>query len=743
MMSVSHSSNSEDTSLFTQQPTASSSRLLAVMQRTADLFWILTAVGEMNDISPGWLSFTGQEERGAGGRGWLDAVYASDRPRLEAIFTQPIDPDRVLESDCHIRRKDGVYRLMHLRLFPVCTQGRTVCEFVISSVDMTAEQMNEAQIHLALETSGVGLWRYDLATQQFVATEQWKRLYGLPPAAPVTFKTFLTLVHPDDRAHFEEIISQARARRASCQIEFRIMWPDESVRWLTSQLQCVADASHRPDHLIGSVMDITELKAAEERVISILESITEAFLCLDQEWRVTYANHRISTLTGLNWGEFLGQSLWNVRPQLRGTFFEQQLRAAMETRQASHFEFFASHTQKWADVRVYPTGQEDLSLYVSDITERKNTEAALRESEARFRHLVDSNMIGIIVQDLEGNILESNDQFLSLIDAAREDLTAGSLRVSHLTPESHRTRDRQAREELLVNGTYMPFEKVYRTKRGKLVPVMVGGTLLQSEGTTSPLILSFVVDLSAQKEMERQKEFFMGMTGHELKMPLTALKGSFQLLQRQKQRLLSTRPYLDPEMRAFFETLSERLAMSTRQVDVQTRLINDLLDISRIQANVLQLTLRPCDLVSLVATTVNDLRAAVPERTLRLELPEQIAAIALVDQDRIRQVITNYVTNAVRYSPPTLPIVVGLTLQENMARVWVRDQGPGLSPEEQNEVWQCYRQIKGVPAQRDSGKGLGLGLYICQMLIRQQHGEVGVESVVGDGATFWFTLSII
>jgi len=150
-----------------------------------------------------------------------------------------------------------------------------------------------------------------------------------------------------------------------------------------------------------------------------------------------------------------------------------------------------------------------------------------------------------------------------------------------------------------------------------------------------------------------------------------------------------------------------------------------------------------CDLVRIVRETVEDLRVMAPERSLLLALPEQTTVEVLADAGRIGQVVTNYVTNALRYSPPDQPVHIGLTAQEDVARVWVRDQGPGLSAETQKEIWQRFHQVKEVPVLSGSGKGLGLGLYICQMLIAQHQGEVGVESTPGEGSTFWFTLPLV
>ena len=189
--------------------------------------------------------------------------------------------------------------------------------------------------------------------------------------------------------------------------------------------------------------------------------------------------------------------------------------------------------------------------------------------------------------------------------------------------------------------------------------------------------------------------------------------------------------------------LEEALTMlgrSQQQLRVQQRLINDLLDVSHIQEDKVELRLAVFNLVELVYETVQDHQAAHPSRLITLDLPEQDPISVYADRDRLQQVLSNYLTNALKFSPASEPVQVGMALEAEAVRVWVQDHGPGLSREQQEHIWERFYQAPKTPVQSGWRVGLGLGLYICHQLIRRQQGEVGVESRPGQGATFWFTL---
>jgi signal transduction histidine kinase len=244
----------------------------------------------------------------------------------------------------------------------------------------------------------------------------------------------------------------------------------------------------------------------------------------------------------------------------------------------------------------------------------------------------------------------------------------------------------------------------------------------------------------ALKQANARMDEFLGIASHELKTPLTSIKANVQLTERRLHSLDPSSTNLVDQLRraAGARELMER---SLRQVDRLDRLVADLLDVSRIHAGRLELRREPVDLAVIVRDTVHEQQVAWLERQIVLTLPEGPVPLE-ADADRIGQVVTNYLTNALKYSADEAPVAVMLEVDQGMARVAVRDQGPGLPPKEQLHVWERFHRAEGVEVQSGSGVGLGLGLHISREIIERHGGSVGLESAVGAGSTFWFTLPL-
>jgi signal transduction histidine kinase len=228
------------------------------------------------------------------------------------------------------------------------------------------------------------------------------------------------------------------------------------------------------------------------------------------------------------------------------------------------------------------------------------------------------------------------------------------------------------------------------------------------------------------------------VAGHELKNPLASLKLNLQVVERRIQHQAHGTAGAVAEA----ERLLEPLSRAEHQEERLDRLVNDLLDVTRVQAGKLELHLAPTDLAAIVREVVDELRQVYPERTVLLDSPADLRVPVRADAYRLGQVVTNYLTNALKYSAVDRPVAVDLATEGQAARVEVRDEGPGIPAKEQERIWERYHRVKGIEVQSGTGVGLGLGLPICRAIIEQHQGQVGVQSAPGQGSTFWFSLPL-
>jgi signal transduction histidine kinase len=246
----------------------------------------------------------------------------------------------------------------------------------------------------------------------------------------------------------------------------------------------------------------------------------------------------------------------------------------------------------------------------------------------------------------------------------------------------------------------------------------------------------------ASREATRRMELFMGMAGHEFRTPLTVIRGYLTLATR---HLAAVPPpgEGDAQGAKALHSVAESLEQASNAALGLTGLLDDLLQVSRAQAGKLPMRPRPCDLLEVMRAKVEEQGQVNPDRQVTLRLPAGAHAPVFADPDRIGQVVSNYLTNAFKYSPEDQPVDVEVALQAGVAKVSVRDAGPGMAVADQEHIWERFYQVAGVQRRPGSDPGLGLGLYVCRMIVEQHDGQVGVDSSVGSGSTFWFTLPLV
>jgi PAS domain S-box-containing protein len=294
--------------------------------------------------------------------------------------------------------------------------------------------------------------------------------------------------------------------------------------------------------------------------------------------------------------------------------------------------------------------------------------------------------------------------------------------------------------------------------------------LASDQGESEAYLIGFVEDITVQKQMamqaeserremqsrvsalheeKRQLEDFLGLATHELRTPLTTIKANTQLAMRRLKNVLQHPTTLLEGSDKKIEAASGMLERVERQVVLLNRLVGNILDISRIQSGRLQMYApqESFDLIPIVEAVLQEQQKATPERTISVHFPMCGQIEIYADPERIGQVISHYLLNALKYSEVSQPVSVEVQLEQQatdkpMVRVNVQDKGQGLAADEQQRVWECFYQAPSVKVLSGSGVGLGIGLYLSRVLIERSGGSVGVISQPDAGSTFWFTLPL-
>ncbi|AFY84822.1 hybrid sensor histidine kinase/response regulator [Oscillatoria acuminata] len=375
--------------------------------------------------------------------------------------------------------------------------------------------------------------------------------------------------------------------------------------------------------------------------------------------------------------------------------------------------------------------------------ERDRAEAELRQSEAKFRRLVESNIIGAIVVDIEGPVIEANDEFLQMMGYTRADLASGKIHWLEIASPEYFEGVRRIRKELQETGAFAPFEMECIRADGRRVPVLLGAARLEE---TEDKAIAFVLDLTQRKQMEREREQllkrersaredaesanrikdeFLAVLSHELRSPLNPILGWAKLLRSRK---------FDQK------TIDKALETIERNALLQTQLIEDLLDVSRILRGKLTLNVQPVNLISAITGAIETVSLAAEAKSIHIETRFDNAVSPVAgDVIRLQQVFWNLLSNAVKFTPANGQIEVMLAQVDSIAFIQVKDTGKGIAPQFLPYVFEYFRQEDGGTTR--SFGGLGLGLAIVRYIVEQHGGSVMAESP-GEGLGSTFTVNL-
>ncbi len=346
----------------------------------------------------------------------------------------------------------------------------------------------------------------------------------------------------------------------------------------------------------------------------------------------------------------------------------------------------------------------------------------LKQSEMRYRLVVENTNDIISLLDEDGNFVYTSPSFKKVLGyTPRELIGKKSFSIIHPDDVAHVQHEMaKAVKGNMVGATFR-----IKNKRGKYLYFEGNGTAILDKKGRPEMIVSTSHDITERTELEKRKDEFISMASHELKTPVTSLKVFTQVT----QTLIAKNDLKKAE--SFLVKMDD-------QINKLTRLISELLNLSRIQSGKLELNMENFEIDTLVEDIVESLNATT--LTHKIILKGKARSKIYADRDRIGQILINLITNAVKYSPRADKVLVSVTKQEKSIKIAIKDFGIGIPKEHLGKIFERFYQVS--EGSDGTYPGLGIGLYISSEIARRHKGKINVESKKGEGSTFYLELPL-
>jgi PAS domain S-box-containing protein len=654
------------------------------------------------------------------------------------------------------------------------------------------------QVRLSKEAAMLGTFDMDLVKGTMMWDEQCRLLFGISHSNTVTYeKDFIPGLHPDDRERVLGVIDNTMNKAVSngdYDVEYRTIGAEsQQLRWVRAKGKVYFNDNDEPIRFIGSVLDITDKKTEElrlnesvtrqARLAAIIDTSDDTILSKTLEGVITSWNKAAERMFGYTEEEAIGKHISLIIPPSRLSEEDFIIGQIKSGNRVDHFE----------TVRVTKDGRKiPISLSVSPITDAsgqiigaskiaRDIGAQYDAQQTAMRYTERLEIINTMSQSVTGE-LDLNVILQKVTDATTRltgaafgaffynqvDSKGESYMLYTLSgaPREAFEKFGMPRNTAIFNPTFEGEGIVrsdditkdprygknaphYGMPKGHLpvvsylaVPVIsnsgnvIGGlffghpeprmftkeheTLVSSIAAQAAISIDNAKLFEEVKALNQKKDEFIGLASHELKTPLTSISGYLQIISK-----LQT----DDKTKQFVNK-------TVLQVRKLATLVNDLLDVSKIEAGKLQLSVAEFDMVKLIEDTNELTRLNSPKYDIEFNT-EVGTCMVSADSQRIEQVLLNLLNNAIKYSPGADKVVVTLRCARDKVTVGVQDFGAGIPLDKRVQIFSRFYRIEET---NPNISGLGIGLYISAEIIARHEGKIWVESEVGKGSTFYFSL---
>jgi PAS domain S-box-containing protein len=596
----------------------------------------------------------------------------------------------------------------------------------------------------------VALWQTSADGKTLHGDDFWRDYTGLSVEDGADFG-WLKAVHPEERDVSAKFLAEHSVSATPFRVELRLLHNGGGYRrnLIVGAPRFDGDGAFAGYH--GSAVDIDDMRRLQQRLRET-EKLNK--LLMSAHVSATFETTASGDVVKVSrsWGAATGQSvddmlgfgwLCVIHPDERD-HVEECWRRALSACKMLEIEFRVRRSDgcwRWVQFVAAPMLSADGSVHnwsamVADVHDRREAEEAWKKNELQQRILFESIVDPFAQIDMTGRFVATNEAYRNMLGYSESELASMTFR--DVTPERwHSFEEDIIQRQVLSRGYSDTYEKEYRHKNGTILPVELRAILQRDAGGAPLNMWGIVKDISARKAIENEmraldvrKDEFLATLAHELRNPLAPIHNGIQALQTSERTTVSGRG-------------SRMLSIMERQSSHLVRLLDDLMEVSRIRLGKLELHKEAIDVGTTLRTAIDGVRLMTESRGQRVMIqtpPEDIIAVA--DPTRLSQVFLNILTNASKFSPEGGSIWARASAGDGVATISIRDNGPGMTAQVRENVFNMFAQgEKGD--HRGAGLGIGLALALAAKLVHMHGGEIkALSEGPGKGSEFVITLPL-
>lgn len=697
----------------------------------------------------------------------LKHVHPDERKLVEQALLDAIEGRGDLDVECRITWPDGTlhwikskgHRELDAAGNPIRLAG-IVWDITDLKQISAALKVNEQRFNQALDSAEMGTWQLNLADNSVIHSTQFRVIFDLDDSddSANADQIINSRIHPADQDAVEKVLAEAIREKKHYSHEYRVVRKNGDIRWVASKGHPTFGEDGVPVSLSGVCYDISEQKQIQFEVLekerefkTLANTMPQLAWMANADGFIYWYNDNWYHYTGTIESDMTG---WGWKSVHHPDYLEKVLTMWQDAIIKGHeFELEfplrkSSGEFMWFLTRVRPLRDENNKITKwlgtnTDIDEQKRISINLKRSQDQLQSIINNISEGLVLAGPRGEMHLFNPAALKLHGFTSMDEILNTLDAY---PNLFRLYTLEGTEiplaewplsKVLRGDSFSEFEvEVERTDTGKKFYASYSGAPIKDQDGKVELGILTLRDVSyrIQTELDLKKavssrDDFLSIASHELKTPLTSLKLQIQSAARKlsKNSLTDFNP----------ENMKVLFTKNTLQIDRLVRLVDDMLDLSRIQSGKLSYNLTYMNLRDLITDMVASFKEQFENAGCSLRLDKNEDLWGIFDRDRIEQVLTNLLTNALKYGDKK-PVTVSACKQNKSALINIIDQGIGISPENYNKVFLRFERI--ISANEVSG--LGIGLYISKQIIEAHNGKITVTSKLKHGSKFTVELPL-